>query len=146
MVCIAHEAFGSLNATTKVPRAFPLKLNMGADCTDWMPRLRYTRRHPASKRVSVEMFGHVTRFPSHTPPECMFRLGWRNRASTQPAHKRVRQARKKNPVECSRGAVNDGATHDCGGRLGASCKNSSTALRKRQALLTRGWRINTPTT
>src|SRR3954447_10777731 len=60
------EAFGSLNATTKVPRAFPLKLKTGADCTDWMPRSRYTRRHPASKRVSVERFGHVTGFPSHT--------------------------------------------------------------------------------
>ena len=113
-ISMSKEARGCLNATTKVPRAFPLKLNMGADCTDWMPRPRYRRRQPALKRVSIATSGQTTSFP-HTRLCAGSDIGRRDRTVTERADERGWQAGKQSPVECSRATVDDGAAHDGAG-------------------------------
>jgi hypothetical protein len=108
----SKEAPGSLNAMTKVPRAFPLQPNTGADCTEWSPQPRYRRRQPASKRVSVATSGQTIIRSSHIAWSAGSNIGRCNRAVRERAEGRIWQAGKHYPFECSPSDVDDSAARD----------------------------------
>ena len=115
VISMSKEARGCLNATTKVPRAFPFEAEYGSGLhrVDAKAEVQTT---PAGIKtgVSRKVWADDESFLTHRL--CAGSdVGRRNRTVTERAEGRGWQAGKHNPVECSRAAVDDGAAHDGAG-------------------------------